>query len=69
MAKPRNPVGADGKRPYGDDPRTRMKMSTKKADMGRHGVVGDRTTGRFRCGESGIPAAAQVKGRRVTEPP
>ena len=37
--------------------------------MRRPWVVGDRTTGRFRCGESGIPAAAHVKGRRVTEPP
>ena len=62
-------MGADGKRPCGNEPRTRNETSMKKADMGRHGVVGDRTTGRFRCGESGIPAAAQVKGRRVTEPP
>jgi len=46
---------ADGKRRYRDMPRTRKKNELKKADMGTLRVVGDRTTERFMCVESGIP--------------
>ena len=58
-----------GNGPAETTPEREREASMKKADMGGHRVIGDRTAGIFRCSESGIPAAAQVKGRRVTEPP
>jgi hypothetical protein len=45
------------KRPCGEESRTRNETSAKKADMERHRVVGDRTTGKFRWRESGITTA------------
>jgi len=46
---------AEKKRRYREESRTRKETSVEKAEMERTRVVGDRTTGKFMCSESGIP--------------
>src|SRR6184192_3443016 len=67
----------EARRPGGRRRETVLRGKVQNAKTNERGrSVHGRTWGvwrqndrQFRCCESGIPAAAQLKGRRVTEPP